>query len=351
MISTLYEFAMQLRNAAYDRGLLRALSAGVPVISVGNITAGGTGKTPVVEALISRLLAAGNRPAMVTRGYRRESRGQFVVSDGAGRLRGVRQSGDEPYQVANRFPDVPVIADEKRIRGCRHAVQAFGSDILLLDDAFQHRAVARDCDVVVVDAQEGLDGLRMLPRGRLREPLRNLARADMILLSRCTDLEHGARLRDALRRFSAAPAFMTRFAVTDFIRIPPSGEHPGASGDRRLSADSVRGTRVLAFCGIGSPRSFGVTLRDAGLDVADQREYPDHHWYSKTDLRTLHERADGLHAEVLCTTEKDAMRLRALPEKTLRKAILYPRIALEFLEGEEEFFSLLGKRTGMRALS
>lgn len=351
MISILYEFAIQLRNAAFDRGLLPVRNAGVPVISVGNITAGGTGKTPVVEALISRLLAAGKRPAMVTRGYRRDSRGQFVVSDGAGHLRGVRESGDEPYQVANRFPDVPVIADEKRIRGCRYAVQAFGTDILLLDDAFQHRAVARDCDVVVVDAQKGLEGLRMLPRGRLREPLRNLARADVILLSRCTDQEHCGHLRDALRRFSAAPVFMTRFAVTDFNRIPPSDENPGTSGETRLSTESVRGTRVLAFCGIGSPRSFGITLRDAGLDVAEQREFPDHYWYSASDLRTLQERADGLGVEALCTTEKDAMRLRALPEAKSGYAILYPRIALEFLEGEEEFFRLLGKRTGMDALS
>ncbi|MDT8323182.1 MAG: tetraacyldisaccharide 4'-kinase, partial [Bacteroidota bacterium] len=177
MISSLYAIAMQLRNAAYDRGVLRAQDAGVPVISVGNITAGGTGKTPVVEALLVRLLAAGRRPAMVTRGYRRESRGLLVVSDGAGMLRDVRESGDEPYQVAAKFPRVPVIADEKRIRGCRHAVQRFDAEILLLDDGFQHRAVARDCDIVVVDAQIGLDGLRMLPSGRLREPLRNLARA------------------------------------------------------------------------------------------------------------------------------------------------------------------------------
>ena len=351
MISTLYGFAMQLRNTAYDRGLLRARNAGVPVISVGNITAGGTGKTPVVEALIRRILAAGIRPAMVTRGYRRESRGLFVVSDGAGNLRGVRESGDEPYQVANKFPEVPVIADEKRIRGCRHAVQAFAPDLLLLDDAFQHRAVARDCDVVVLDAQVGLDGLCMLPKGRLREPLRNLARADLILLSRCADLEQGARLREALRSFTTAPVFSTRFTVSDFMRILPSGEDSRTTEDTRCSAARVRGTRVLAFCGIGSPRSFERTLHDAGLDVTAQRAFPDHHWYSEADLHTLRDDADERGAEVLCTTEKDAMRLRALPATAVQKAVLYPRIALEFLEGESEFFGLLGRRTGMRTLS
>lgn len=357
MISSLYALAMQLRNAAYDRGLFRAHDAGVPVVSVGNITAGGTGKTPVVEALIGRLLDAGRRPAMVTRGYRRESRGLLVVSDGAGRLRGVRESGDEPSQVAAKYPRVPVIADEKRIRGCRYAVAEFDADILLLDDAFQHRAVARACDIVVVDARVGLDGLRMLPKGRLREPLGSLARADVILLSRCADVDHGRRLREALRPLTAAPVFATRFAVQDFGQLPtPAGDDPPRGRAVSLPLEKVQGTRVFAFCGIGSPGSFTATLRETGLDVAGQRDFPDHHWYTAADIDALWKDAASVGADALCTTEKDAVRLQALPDAAAQGAaapgtVLFPRVALEFLEGEEEFMDVLWSRTGGAAAS
>ncbi len=357
MLSSLYSLIVQLRNTAYDRGIFRTQRVRVPVISVGNITAGGTGKTPVVEALLGHFLSSGRRTAVITRGYRRRSKGLLVVSDGQGRTVPVEQSGDEAAQVARNFPAAIVVADAERVRGCRYAQEQLGAEVLLLDDAFQHRAIGRDCDILVLDARTGIASLRMLPTGRLREPLRNLRRADVILLSRCESTQRADLLRTALREWTDVPVIATRFRVDSLQQFSHAASEfrpaEAAAAARPLPPGALAGERVLAFCGIGSPAAFRQTLEELGFEVAALESFADHHWYDVADLRRLQQRAQELGVRKLLTTQKDAMRLHALPFEAFAGEIWYPQLALQFLDGEEEFFRRVeqcaGEKTGLRS--
>ncbi|MCB2204679.1 tetraacyldisaccharide 4'-kinase [bacterium] len=332
MLSSLYGLGMQLRNTAYDRGWLRSHSCAVPVISVGNLTAGGTGKTPVVEALLRAMLPDW-RVAMVTRGYRRKSSGLLVVSDGAGKRSGVEESGDEAAQVAAKFPSAVVIADEQRVRGARYAADNFGVQRIVLDDAYQHRALARDCNILVLDARYPLASLRLLPAGRLREPLRGIDRADIVLLSRCEDAMQVEALRQEVSRRTSVPVFATRFTPVALYPVVP-----GRTDAASHPVDALAGKRVLAFCGIASPASFTQTLEGMGMEVADTMQFPDHHWYNSDDMQKLHNRAEALGTELLVTTEKDAVRLQKHAGALSMFEVRYPQLELEFIDGDDAKF-------------
>jgi tetraacyldisaccharide 4'-kinase len=333
--SRIYGAAVNARNTAYDAGWLRSVRLPVPVISVGNITAGGTGKTPVVERLVEYTLGRGLPTAVVSRGYKRDSRGSIVVSDGKGRIVDVAAGGDEPVQIARKFPDAVVLADAKRSRGCRRAVVEFGVAVIILDDAYQHRAVHRNADIVVLDASSGLYAQKLLPAGRLREPLRNLSRADVLLLSRCdADVAH-EQMALALRAYSNVPVFATRFVPTVLRRLNDGGQR---------AHDAFRGSGVVSFCGIGAPASFLRTMDLMGVASLVHHEFPDHHRFSDEDIAMLCRSAREVQAQ-LFTTEKDAMRLLHHQNALEGLEVWYPVMRLEFLGGEQAFFRLIEQRT------
>lgn len=332
ILSSIYRVIVQLRNRAYESGLLRTRRAPVPVISVGNITAGGSGKTPVVEHVLHQLIARDVKPAVLTRGYRRESKGLVVVSDGSGRYSDTRESGDEAMQIARKFPAVPVIACEKRNAGARHAIDHCGAEVLVLDDAFQHRAIARDLDIVVFDASEERDRHRMLPVGRLREPLGNLARADLIVLSRCDSAVDCDAVAQSVCAHTEAPAVRTAFAVHS-LRMLESGE--------RSDPNALEGRDVFAFCGIGTPAAFEHTLRSLGMNVRELVSFRDHHWYSIEDMQRLIRRSEELGVDALLTTEKDAVRIAEMIRDAGAPNLCYPELHMEFLEGEKTFIAAL----------
>lgn len=295
-----YGAVTTLRNRAYDAGVFRSTHPGIPVIAVGNISAGGTGKTPLVSAIAGRLVARGLRAAVVTRGYRRSTRGTFVVADGAGGIASAREGGDEPVMMARRTPGLVVIADEVRVRGCRVAAERFGADVALLDDGFQHRACARDLDIVVIDATAPPWTDRMLPWGRLREPACNLSRADAIVVSRCNQAADWQATVARLHAEQTAPVFPAMFEATGMV------SHPGAS---TFDLEGVRGATVVSFCGIGSPLSFRTTLESLGVNVVDALVYHDHHRYSAQDIDEILARQQRCGAAHIVTTEKDVQRL------------------------------------------
>ncbi len=337
LASRLYGSVIALRNHGYDAGWLRSAVLPVPVISVGNITAGGTGKTPVVELLVGHLISLGLRPAVVSRGYKRESSGSMVVSDGKGNVVDAARGGDEPVQIATKFPNIVVIADARRSRGCRRAVEEFQADLIVLDDAYQHRAVARSVDIVVLDASSGLYAQRLLPEGRLREPLRNLSRADILLLSRCeADVAH-EQMALALRAYSSVPVFATRFVPHVIRRLYDGVEsEPGA----------LRGKSVVSFCGVGAPASFLRTMKNMGIVPHSHEDFPDHHRFTTADAARLRGRAVAARC-ALFTTEKDATRLRELEAELSGVDVLYPVMRVEFLGGEKQFFSLVERGAGL----
>ncbi len=325
ILAALFGAVVRVRNAAYDRGLFTAHRIAVPVLSVGNITLGGAGKTPLVEHLVSLLHDEGVAPCVVTRGYGRVTRGTVVVSDARGTIVTAREGGDEPVQMARKFPWLPIVADGLRVRGCGLAIERFQPDVIVLDDAFQHRACARDLDIVAIDAARADTELRMAPLGRLREPLAHLRRASLIVLTRCSDTVQVDVLAARLSSFSDAPIVRTRFAIAA-LRDALDG--------RGVGMDAVQ-ERVIAFCGIGSPDAFRTTLAEAGLATAALRAFPDHHTYAARDLEALRVLARRHDTQTFVTTEKDVARLGAAVGGLSDFRILYPEMITQVLEGAD----------------
>lgn len=291
-ISVPYGWATAARNAAYDRGILRVHAASVPVISVGNLTLGGTGKTPLVAWAARVLAAAGRRPAIVSRGY--------------GAARG--EVSDEAAELAIVAPGIPHVADRDRVAAVAAAVAA-GADAAVLDDGFQHRRLARDLDIVAVDATDPFGGGRIFPRGLLRESTAALRRAEAIVLTRASAVtaERRAAIRDSVieARGGIAPAIWAEASH----RPVGQRDHRGGSA----SLDGLRGCRIAAFAGIGNPAAFRATLAALGAEVAMFVAFADHHAYSTGDLERLADRATAAGATLAVTTLKDLVKIR-LPD-------------------------------------
>lgn len=287
LASVPYGLAVRLRNAAYQRGWLRSERVAIPVVSVGNLTAGGTGKTPFVEYVSRYYRTLGRRVAILSRGY---------GSDGG--------RNDEALVLEENLPDVPHLQGADRVELARTAIEELESEILVLDDGFQHRRLARDLDLVLIDATMPWGHGHLLPRGLLREPANGLRRADVLVLTRCdqTSAEQRQRLRQTLARL--APQ----------IPIVETMHHPmelSNSDGASATLDTLRHGPVAAFCGIGNPEAFHRSLLDLGAQVTDFRIYADHHAYRRGDVEDLRRWADGLPKDsTIVTTQKDLVKLR-----------------------------------------
>lgn len=323
-----YGRLMALRRWAYRRGVLGSYRASVPVISVGNVTAGGTGKTPCVETVCRMLQAEGLRPAVLARGYRGSLGGRAaVVSDGATVLLGPEVAGDEPVLLARRLPGVPVLAGRHRAVTAEMAVSRFAVQVLVLDDGFQHLRLCRDLDLVTVDARHPFANGSCFPRGLLREPPGAVADADAVLVTRTrrADARKLDAVREIVRRCGASvPVLPTAHAPLSVVDLESGSTRP---------LESVRGLRVLAFAGIGTPDAFFREVEELGAHLLQSVPFPDHHRYRPEDLRQVEGWAGLMKAEALVTTEKDAIRL--LGHLPLKLPVLAVRIAMEVLEGEE----------------
>lgn len=332
LLAALYGFGVAARNSAYDSGFLHGAKLPVPVVSVGNLTVGGSGKTPLVEGIVRLLRARGRRPAVVTRGYGRKTQGTFVVSDGTDRIASAADGGDEPVQIARKFPGTVVIADERRARGARLAVERYAADAIVLDDAYQHRGCARDLDILVIDASRDFFSDTLLPAGRLREPLANIRRAQVIVLTRCGRTERCGSMAAALGEQSGTPVFRSRFVARSLRAV---------GNDHILPLDTLNGVPVVSFCGIGNPRSFRDTLNELGITVSCSREFPDHFPYGDAECAALVADLREFGAKAFVTTEKDSVRLGARSGALGGVDILYPEMEIEFLDDEAVFSGML----------
>ncbi len=293
-LSWLYRAAVATRNARYDRGA-GVRRAPIPVVSVGNLTVGGTGKTPLVGEIVSRLATLGRRPAVVSRGYGgRAGRGPLFVRDASGAGPGPDVTGDEPWMLAARFPGVPVLVGSDRYRGVVAAADE-GAEVAVLDDGFQHRRLARDLDIVVLSGERPFGNGRLLPAGPLREPPSSLRRADLLVLvaegERPVEPEVHSEL-ESVPRFGVVHA-----------RKRPLG-FVSADGEAAPQPE-----RAVAFCGIGDPASFRRMVERIGVTLAGFVEFPDHHRFSESEIAALLARAESEGLPLL-TTEKDLARLQ-----------------------------------------
>jgi tetraacyldisaccharide 4'-kinase len=299
-LAALYGAAVSARLAAYRHGLLPVRLARRPVLSVGNVAAGGSGKTPFVRWLAGELLARGQRPSILTRGYGRKSSGTVVVSDGAGSVASVHDAGDEASVLARALPSVPIVADARRARGARRAEEIQpGIALHLLDDGFSHVALERDLDVVLLDAASPDAGGALLPAGRLREPLSSLARADLIVVTK-TEQADASRAREIAARYaSGVPVY---HAATRVLGIRDQAGRAVAAGD-------LPGTTLVAVAGLARPGSFFTTLAGLGIAPAASLAFPDHDAYGPSALGRIEKAAEEAGATAVVATEKDAVKL------------------------------------------
>jgi tetraacyldisaccharide 4'-kinase len=298
----MYGLGARSRAALYDRGGLAQRRLPVPCVSVGNLTVGGTGKTPLVAWMIERFLAAGAQPAVVSRGYGGSEGGPARVPAGGGSPSAAR-FGDEPALLAARFPQVPVVVGRDRHAAGLLAVQSAGATVVVADDAFQHRRLARDLDVVVIDASRGLGNGRLLPAGPLRESPAALARAGALVLNRVGAAADAADLRRSLARLAPGALVAESDLAFDGWRDAGSGQ----------VAELPPGTGVYAFCGIANPGSFRRTLEGRRLRILGGEVFRDHHPYGAEDLDRLARGAAASGAAAAVTTAKDAVRIARWP--------------------------------------
>ncbi len=324
--SLIYRLIVFSRNRLYDRQVLKSVRLACPVISVGNLTVGGTGKTPCVIGHAKLLARHGYRPAVLSRGYGGKNQESVnIVSDGTGVRQNAAAAGDEPLLIARSLPGVPVITGAKRALTGQAAIEQFNADVLICDDAFQHRQISRDINIVLLDAERPLGNGRLLPRGELREPAESLRRADCIVLTRADKTgptpARIARIADA----SGIPVFRAVHRFRELIG-PDGGVLP---------PEHLRGKKVCAFCGIAKPASFKKILLEAEAEILSFIDFPDHYVYNRDDLEALRRHFSAQNADCRLTTEKDAMRLEAFPD--FLQTLFVARVEMEILPTTPSF--------------
>ena len=306
-----YSLAVRWRNDRYDRGRAATHHMPVPVVSVGNLTLGGTGKTPMVEWLARWFRGQQLRVVLVSRGYGVEA----------------GQENDEARELKQKLPDVPHLQNPDRVAAAQQAIEQFGAQAILLDDAFQHRRLARDLDLVLLDALEPFGFGHVFPRGTLREPAAGLRRAQVVVLSRADILKPAER--GAIQR--QVEHYAPDATWAEVMHAP---RRLLAASGHEQAVETLRGQRVAAFCGLGNPAGFRHTLESCGYNVVAFREFPDHHAYGPAELESLAAWAAGLDAAAVVCTHKDLVKLNI---SHLGPSPLWAvSIGLDFLTGQQE---------------
>ena len=342
-VSFIFAVVVHIRYALYRFGVIRRYPLGVQVISIGNVTAGGTGKTPVTE-IFARTLADENRKvAILSRGYRRKEapwwqrifsqviEPPLVVSDGKHVLLDAATGGDEPYMLASNLPGVAVIVDRNRVKAGRYAIKRLGCNTLILDDGFQYQKLKHSIEVVLVDSTNPFGNGNMLPRGILREPARNLSRADIIFLTKCRG--DVSRVKEEIRRYN------TKAEIVECNHTPRVLKDVWSKEEFPLSW--LQGKTTCTLSGIASPKGFENSLRRLGAKVVWCERYADHHRYEASEVLYALNRTADMGADALVTTEKDAVRFPRF--ETVPVKCLYLRIAIEILAGEENFTQIINR--------
>jgi tetraacyldisaccharide 4'-kinase len=322
----LYELAVRARIVAYQRGLLKTYHLRAPVINVGNLSVGGTGKTPCVAFIANCLQEAGHQVAILSRGYRRETSGRVEVSDGKEILCSARESGDEPFLLAQSCPGVRVVVDQDRHAAgswleARAPISAF-----VLDDAFQHLRLARDLNLALIDATEPLGQARMVPFGGLREPLTGLRRADAVIVTRSDQPFDKASLLRTIEQH-ARPTTPIFFAHHEMTRLRRLG------GEENIPLAEFAQKPVATVAGIAKPERFNDDLQEAGMKIVIRRDFEDHHPYSAEEFAEIAREALAALAQAIMVTEKDAANLSS---EMIRQSLLPVYAAQIEFQCEEE---------------
>jgi tetraacyldisaccharide 4'-kinase len=322
-----FQAGVAVRRAAYRRGWFRVRRLNRPVVSIGNLSVGGTGKTPLVAYVAQRLVERGWRPSILTRGYRRGPGPRLVaIAPRAGRSANPQEVGDEVAWLAAALPDVPIVVARDRYQAGRLAEHHFNVQIHLLDDGFQHWALHRDVDILALDTTRPLAGEALLPLGRLREPPPALRRAHVAVLTRVEVGDAGSLEANVRAIHPQIKIFHGAVRLSGLASIGPDRR-------RNLPPDALAGKPVLAFCGIGNPEAFFADLQLWGFSVIARESFRDHHRYGRSEVARLVQRARAAGAAALLTTEKDAINLPAAADFELPAMACRTGIELAECEG------------------
>ncbi|MEO7714993.1 MAG: tetraacyldisaccharide 4'-kinase [Capsulimonas sp.] len=338
-LATLYDGGLELYLGAERFGIRKRARLPVPVISIGNLTVGGTGKTPMTAYLADRLTVAGKRIAILSRGHGGESHSVRHVSDGDGQvLLSAAQAGDEPTLLAAMCPTAPVLVGKDRRLSGREALRCWALDALVLDDGFQFWQLERDLDIVLLDAKCPFDNGYPLPRGLLREPKRHLSRAGMIVATRADRINSDARqilVAEAVRLNPSAPLFFASHAPSSWVRV-------GGDSSETRPLETLRGVEVVAVSAIAQPESFRQTLLAAGVEIAAFLVHDDHHPFTAEDVRVVEAELSSSGAAAIVMTEKDAVKWSAVTSANSTPAYAL-RIAMA-VEEEARFMEEIERR-------
>ena len=336
-LSKFFQLAVALRYMLYEIGVLRRFPLGCQVISIGNVTAGGTGKTPVTEIFARELSRAGRKVAILSRGYRRKEAPWWqrtfkgviekpvVVSDGRQTLVDAATGGDEPYMLASNLPGVCVLVDRNRVKSGRYAISHYGCDTLILDDGFQYQRLRHSLEVVLVDKTNPFGNGHMLPRGVLREPAKHLSRADFIFITK-SDGDSGD-VRRLVREYNSTAEIIECRHAPRMLRNVYTREE--------LPLEWLKGKTLATLSGIAVPQGFENSLRRLGARVIWCERYADHHRYDASEIIYALNRTADLKCDALITTEKDAVRFPRL--ETTPVPCHYLRVDIELLKGSGSF--------------
>ncbi|MGF1530766.1 MAG: tetraacyldisaccharide 4'-kinase [Puniceicoccaceae bacterium] len=346
--SLLFGRIVALRFWLYRHRVLRDQPLGCVVVVVGNLTVGGTGKTPVVERLAREFAARGRKVGILSRGYKSRKEPLHlrwwrwithtpapppkVVSDGQTIFLGPEEAGDEPYMLAKNLPNIPVVVDKNRVKAGNFAIRRFGVDILILDDGLQYLPLKGRYNFLLVDRGNPFGNGCLLPRGILREPIRNLKRASWVLFTKSDGSRDPALESLVARHHPGVGTVECRHAPQSLRRL---------NGEEELPLNALAGKRVASFSGIAVPESFEKFLRDEGASIRYNRRFMDHHWFTDHELEHLFEGAQRAEVDLVVTTEKDAVRIRK--DFNPRIPFYYLRLEIGIIRGEPVFQQALEK--------
>ena len=343
LLSKVFLVIVKLRRFLYDVRIMRDYTIGVQVIAIGNLTVGGTGKTPVVEKFARELKNQGRNVAILSRGYRskppplskrlldrvllrRDRTPPRVVSDGKSLLLDSETAGDEPYMLASNLKDVVVLVDKDRVKAGRYAIEKFGCDTLLLDDGFQYWKLAgRRRDIVLIDCQAPFGNEYLLPRGTLREPPSHLGRASTIFITKSDG--DTARLRARIARHNDQAGIIECIHHPLYFEDVFTGERHGM--------DLIQGRRIASFSGIAQPESFEKSLKGQGAELVYSKRFADHHRFTQQEVLNAINRSKKKQAELIITTQKDAVRFPKIDRRDL--PIYFMRVEIKILTGAKDF--------------
>jgi tetraacyldisaccharide 4'-kinase len=343
VLSLIFYVLVQARLWLYRKGIFRPHALGCQVISIGNLTVGGTGKTPIVEVFARTLQQSGRKVAILSRGYRKEEDPILkriwrkltldmyetpprVVSDGERLLLDSAMSGDEPFMLAQNLPDVAVIVDANRVKAGTYALKKLGCDTLILDDGFQYLDLKHRLDIVLVDRTNPFGNRRLLPRGILREPIRNINRAGFIFITKSNG-DGAPELKQLLRRYNPHAEISECRHSAKYLQDIYTKE--------RVPLERLKGLPVAAVSGIASPKGFEDELVRLGARVLYHKRYADHHRYSQQEIIDVINKGLQRGAKLVVTTEKDAVRFPMLERRDL--PLYFLRVEIEMLTGAEGF--------------